>query len=85
MTIILTKLVWGILQATPGPIISQTYSLIFIGVFLLVLLEKELVRIISPEKFEEGKNIFNLFIILLLILLVFVVITLFVPFIFDPK
>jgi len=80
MTFIFTKLVWETLQITPSLIINRTYSLIFLGMFVVILFEKELVRITMKDNFEEVKMIFNIFITFMVILLCIIVAINFLPY-----
>ena len=81
MTFILTKLVWKTLAETPNLIISQTFSLILLGLLIIVTIEKGLVDISSKNK-DEVKLIFNSFIAPMLIIFVFIIITRFIPLIY---
>lgn len=83
MTFIFSNSIWEILQITPNAILTKTNSLIFLGMFVFVLIEKELIRINTKEDYDEEKTIFNVYIVFMLILLLYIVATNFLPFLFN--
>lgn len=83
MTFIFSNSIWEILQITPNAVLTKTNSLIFLGLFVFVLIEKELIRINNKEIFDGAKMIFNVFISFMLILLFYIVTTNFLPFLYN--